>query len=135
MSGEDAEWIEITEGVWQNKRCSHVFKGKNGVAYDASGYVFWSWRERLLEPNEEGFPGMKRFKSYFTSNMSRKLITFPCLPPKPECIEVESFEVNKEGNEREPGSGRWKTIYPEAIVKESTKLKLAIEAIKERRLK
>lgn len=123
LSGDDSEWNNnLDSETWQNNRCSHVFKAKNGVAYDIDGYVFWHWSERPLDEDEEGYPGMSRFKSCFTSNMSRKLVTFPYIPQKPEYIEVDSFEVNKETNEREPGSGWWKTIYPEAIIEENAKL-------------
>jgi hypothetical protein len=33
LTGENDEWMEITEGEFQNKRCSHVFKTSDG-AYD-----------------------------------------------------------------------------------------------------
>ena len=40
LSGADSEWINnIDPEMWQNSRCSHVFK-KNGIAYDIDGYVF-----------------------------------------------------------------------------------------------
>jgi hypothetical protein len=126
LTGETAEWNNIDSESWQNNRCSHVFKGKNGVAYDIDGYVFWHWSERPLESDEEGYPGISRFKSYFKSNMSRKLVTFPYQTQKPEYVEVDSFEVNKESNEREPGSGWWETIYPDHIIKENAALKATL---------
>jgi hypothetical protein len=26
LTGEDNEWVEVAQELWQNKRCSHVFK-------------------------------------------------------------------------------------------------------------
>lgn len=43
LTGEDWEWNEVEEGVFQNKRCSHVFKKAsmfNGQAYDLDGKIF-----------------------------------------------------------------------------------------------
>lgn len=39
LTGQDDEWIHISEGLYQNRRCSHVFK-ENGEAYDIDGKVF-----------------------------------------------------------------------------------------------
>jgi hypothetical protein len=40
LQGTDDEWNETLEDeLWQNNRCSHVFKDKNG-AYDIDGVVF-----------------------------------------------------------------------------------------------
>jgi hypothetical protein len=33
LTGDDDEWMEVGTGVFQNKRCSHVFK-ENGRAHD-----------------------------------------------------------------------------------------------------
>lgn len=41
LTGEDWEWNEVGEGMFQNKRCSHVFKdSKDGEAYDCEGRIF-----------------------------------------------------------------------------------------------
>lgn len=43
LTGEPDEWNEVGDGVFQNNRCSHVFKqaGRfNGQAYDINGRVF-----------------------------------------------------------------------------------------------
>ena len=40
LTGDDWEWNEIGENTWQNKRCSHVFKGADGQAYDNEGKIF-----------------------------------------------------------------------------------------------
>lgn len=62
LTGEDDEWIEVGDGMFQNRRCSHVFK-QNGEAYDSEGRVF-------REPNG----------SCYTSKNSRVPVTFPYTP-------------------------------------------------------
>lgn len=39
LTGADDEWCEVGDGLFQNKRCSHVFK-ENGIAYDSEGRIF-----------------------------------------------------------------------------------------------
>lgn len=64
LTGEDDEWFEPMEGMWQNKRCSHVFKDrKDGPAYDINGRVF-------RDPDG----------SCWTNSDSRVTITFPYTP-------------------------------------------------------
>ncbi len=66
LTGEDWEWVEIAAGIFQNKRCSHVFKQKdrfNGQAYDINGRVFKGLDD-----------------SYYTSTDSFVPITFPYTP-------------------------------------------------------
>lgn len=91
--GTDDEWNDVSERgdgsiVYQNNRCSHVFKDGDGQAYDINGKVFWEWAERPLDEDEEGYPGISRFKSYFTSRDSRVYITFP-YTPKVEYVECK----------------------------------------------
>jgi len=68
LTGEDSEWNDVSEyhepgtSMWQNNRCSHVFKGPDG-AYDINGKVF-------VEPDG----------SSFTSTDSNVPITFPYTP-------------------------------------------------------
>lgn len=75
LTGEDWEWVDVAEmsgrPVWQNARCSRVFKDENG-AYDINGKVFWEW---YTDP-ETG----EKHKSYFTSADSRVPVTFPYTP-------------------------------------------------------
>jgi len=73
LTGEDWEWTEVTDGVLQNKRCSHVFK-ENGQAYDILAYVF-------REPNG----------CCYTSKESKAEITFP-YTPKTEYIDVKESQ-------------------------------------------
>lgn len=43
LTGEDSEWNEVSEGMFQNNRCGRVFKSKdrfNRQAYDIDGKVF-----------------------------------------------------------------------------------------------
>ena len=75
LTGEDWEWVNVAEQnggpLWQNKRCSHVFKDNNG-AYDIQGIIFYDW----YSIPEIG----KRYKSYYTCKESRVPITFPYIP-------------------------------------------------------
>ncbi len=74
LTGEDWEWSDVSDQaekpLWQNARCSRVFKDENG-AYDIEGKVFWNW---VVEENGE------KFKSFYTSKDSRVYITFPYVP-------------------------------------------------------
>ncbi len=70
LTGEDNEWNEVGDGVFQNNRCSHVFK-KNGKAYDIDGKIF-------REPDG----------TMFTSFDSRVDVTFP-YTPKSVYIDVD----------------------------------------------
>lgn len=81
LTGEDSEWNQIgyDEELWfQNKRCSHVFKDKDGRAYDSQGRVFTE--TCVTEDGEE-------FESSYTSSDSRVYIEFPYVP-KTEYIHV-----------------------------------------------
>ena len=83
LSGDDDEWNDVGDGVFQNNRCSHVFKQPdrfNGQAYDIEAVIFWEWYESPLDPNEEGYPGTVKTKSHFTSGDSAQPITFPYTP-------------------------------------------------------
>lgn len=75
LTGEDWEWADVSEQrgytLWQNKRCSHVFKDKNG-AYDIDGIHWWEW----ATDNETG----EKFKAFFTNRHSRVDVTFPYTP-------------------------------------------------------
>ncbi len=76
LTGEDWEWTELDYGPemkYQNKRCSHVFKGADGKAYDIDGKVFWDWHQ-----DENG----EMYKSHFTGRESRVYIEFPYVPKR-----------------------------------------------------
>jgi hypothetical protein len=78
ITGEDWEWSEVCEGstgpMYQNKRCSSVFKDKDG-AWDIDGKVFWEWNVR-----EDGSP----YKSYYSNGGCHTPVTFPYTPGKRE---------------------------------------------------
>ncbi len=74
LQGTDDEWNEVEDGIFQNNRCSNVFKDAkrfNGQAYDIEAVIFWEWYTA-----EDG----KKSKSYFTSSGSHQPITFPYTP-------------------------------------------------------
>jgi hypothetical protein len=87
LTGEDDEWIKHDYGVdpiYQNKRHGSVFKDANGDAYDSDGKVFWEWCKRQLDTDEEGYPGERVYKSYYSCRESRVPVTFPyTVPDKP----------------------------------------------------
>jgi hypothetical protein len=72
LNGEDDEWFvhdRDDECYAQNKRCGHVFKRRNGVAYDINAVVF-------RDPDG----------STCTGRDSRRDITFP-YTPKTEIVD------------------------------------------------
>lgn len=71
LTGVDAEWVEVSDGMFQNNRCSHVFK-ENGEAYDIQGKVF-------REPDG----------ATYTSYDSRTPVVFPYTPTT-EYVDVEA---------------------------------------------
>jgi hypothetical protein len=75
LTGEDAEWHDVSEAsgepMWQNKRCSHVFKAGDGRAYDIDAVVY-------REPNG----------AQFTRGGARHYIEFP-YTPKREIVKVD----------------------------------------------
>jgi hypothetical protein len=90
ITGEDWEWVEVSTGVYQNKRCSHVFKQPdrfNGQAYDIDGRVFWEWAKSSIDGTI--------YKSYFTGGESHVPITFP-YTPKREYVFVPTEEFPSE---------------------------------------
>lgn len=73
LQGTDDEWNEVSDGVFQNKRCSHVFK-ENGKSHDINGIIF-------REPSG----------ATYTGPGSRVPVTFPYVP-KSEIVDVEAGE-------------------------------------------
>ena len=73
LTGEDSEWTEVMDGVFQNKRCSRVFKQADrfdGQAYDINGKVF-----------------IEESGAAYTSSDSLVPVTFP-YEPKTEYVKV-----------------------------------------------
>lgn len=87
LTGDDAEWTDVSdmsgEPMWQNNRCSHVFKGEDGRAYDINGRVF-------IEP--EGCS--------YTGRGSRVFVEFP-YTPNTEYVNVDVDGEPLEGPSRE----------------------------------
>jgi len=91
LTGEDWEWVDVgptTElgrggkPLWQNKRCSHVFKDLNG-AFDTEGIIFYD-----VFLDEDG----KECKSYYTYGESHTPVTFP-YTPKSEYVQRQHAEL------------------------------------------
>jgi len=73
LTGDEDEWVEITDNLYQNKRCPSVFKDrKTGKAYQDDYYIF---------VDKDGIS--------YTSKDSRKYIEFPYVP-KNEFVYKES---------------------------------------------
>lgn len=62
LTGEDDEWVEVSDGLFQNRRCGRVFR-ENGRAYDIDGQVFI---------DQHGLA--------YTNRDSRVYVTFPYTP-------------------------------------------------------
>ena len=83
LTGADSEWCDTGHDVYQNRRCSTVFKDKKtGECYDIDGKVFWEWNTRL----EDGKP----YKSYYHNGGCHTPVTFPYHPPK-EAVKVYRY--------------------------------------------
>jgi hypothetical protein len=90
LTGEDWEWNEASEGVFQNKRCSHVFKQADrfgGQAYDIDGKVFWSWQET------DEFGALT--KDFYSNSDCFVPISFP-YTPKREVVFVPTEQFPNE---------------------------------------
>lgn len=73
LTGKDDEWLDIGDGVYQNKRYFAVFKDKDGVAYNSEGRVF----------SDDG-------EVWFANRDSRVNITFPyVVPDRPEYVRID----------------------------------------------
>lgn len=64
LTGKPEEWVEVADNLWQNNRCSHVFKDKGG-AWDIEGIIF------------EDQDGCR-----YTNRNSRVPVTFPYIPQR-----------------------------------------------------
>jgi hypothetical protein len=77
LTGEDWEWTEVHDGVFQNKRCGHVFKQADrfdGQPYDIDAIVWYDYYT-----NEQTG---EKVKSYFTNRDSVVPVTFPYTPQR-----------------------------------------------------
>ena len=72
LTGDDSEWNEVGNDMYQNNRCSAVFKdGKDGDAYWLDGNIF---------RDKDGCT--------FTNEHSRVKVVFPWVMPEPKIIDV-----------------------------------------------
>jgi hypothetical protein len=78
LTGEDDEWTEVANGIWQNRRCGRIFKERDGVAYDIEGRIF-------VEPDG----------GHYVSGESRVEVSFPYTPMR-EYVNVPAEEVPDE---------------------------------------
>lgn len=80
LTGEDSEWNEVGDGLYQNKRYSAVFKEKDGKVYNNEGKIFTNDGE-----------------VWYGSKDSRVEITFPYIvPDDPERVYLNTEkEKNK----------------------------------------
>jgi len=82
LTGEDDEWIEVAENMWQNRRCSRVFKERMSEpelpprAYIIDHYIF------------EEANGV-----CYTGSRSKKSIIFPYHIDDPEYVKVDADGV------------------------------------------
>jgi hypothetical protein len=91
VTGEDWEWVDVDDGTYQNKRCSHLFKQADrfdGQAYDIDGKIFWEWYKSDLDGGEIS-------KSSFTNSDSAVPIEFP-YTPKTEYVFVPTDDFPNE---------------------------------------
>ena len=81
LTGEDDEWVKLDyndDTMYQNKRCSGVFKNSNNQAYYIDGKVF---------SNDNGH-------TWYTNKDSRIFIEFPFnVPDDPERIIIDNKEL------------------------------------------
>ena len=73
LTGEVGEWTEVSDNLWQNKRCSAVFKDDEKA---------WWLYGKIFEDRKGG---------WFTSGKSRVDVTFPWTEPK-ESIRVRWWQ-------------------------------------------
>ncbi len=70
LTGEESEWVQVGEDLYQNKRASHVFKNNKNEAWDIQGKIF---------TDQEG--------NSYTNEFSGVRIQFP-YSPKTEYIKT-----------------------------------------------
>lgn len=85
LTGSDEEWSDVGEDmngetIYQNIRCSHVFKnGKDGKAYDINGRIFVDQNGAAFTSNYYDEDNKERSSTVY--------ITFP-YTPKSEYVKV-----------------------------------------------
>lgn len=88
LTGDDSEWESDSDGLFQNKRYSSVFKGGgrfDGQPYDSTAIIFWEW---YTNPDTK-----EVVKTYFTNCKSAVPITFPYTPE----VKYQEYTPNQGG--------------------------------------
>lgn len=77
LTGADEEWNEVSQGLYQNKWCSSVFKNPDGTAHD---------NDAIVVSDNGGI-------TWFSSGRFRKEVTFPyAVSTFPERVYIEYTE-------------------------------------------
>ena len=90
ITGDNSEFMEVSEGLYQNKFCSSVFKDSSGRAFDVSSVSYYNYYK-----DAEG--NIK--KNYFIKGGNDHLdnIEFPYFPPnEPKYVfsPTEEFPID-----------------------------------------
>jgi hypothetical protein len=86
ITGNTEEWMEVSEGLFQNKRLGGLFK-ENGRVYYLDAIIF-------VDENGSRFSGISYTKKKKKQITSRQLVkTFPFIP---QTFEIEVFDKNDE---------------------------------------
>jgi len=94
LTGEDDEWCEMSEGIFQNKRESAVFKEENSQAYYADGIVF-------IDENDCSFTSNNISLKDGTKIRSRQYIKEFPFTPKTFYVDVVGHTVKDESQLQE----------------------------------
>lgn len=80
LTEAEDEWMEVSEGIFQSRRISHVFidKNKDKRPYTIDGKVF---------SDDEG-------KTYFTNHNSKVYFDLPGYPPKTQYVIIDQKKDN-----------------------------------------
>ena len=99
LTGDDWEWSEVGRDgdiggrLYQNKRCSSVFKNDTG-AWNIDGKVFWEWSGTKDD----------QYRSYYTCRDSRVDVTFPYVVPEKPIYEYRYSDAEPPApNQNEQG--------------------------------
>lgn len=87
IMGSDEEWQEVGEGMFQNRRCGHVFRDATGYAYDIDAVVF-------EEPDG----------SRFTGYGSKQPVVFPYTPRR---VTVKLLEGASDDQRLDLATAAW----------------------------
>jgi len=117
ITGKDEEWTEVSDGVFQNKRLSAVFKhGKDGKPYYLDAMVFKGQNGNTFTSS-----GSVKLKDGSTIQ-SRQFIKLPFTPKTFYVDVIETEWADKEETIKKEGGGWWTSI-----IKDESQLKEVFE--------